>query len=192
MSKKNTSKQDSPKMENTELQDKEVIQDKETTNQQEENAEAQNTEEAQDNLQQRYDELNDKYLRLFSEFDNYRKRTIKEKAELALTASENVIKDLLTVIDDYERALKAMESSETIADLEGIKLIYNKLKSTLAQKGLQEIEALGVIFNPDEHEAVTNFPTGNEEDKGKILDVVQKGYSLNGKVIRYPKVVVGC
>lgn len=192
MSKDDKNKQESPEIENAELQDQEVIQEKDTTNQQENTTEEPSSEGSQEDLQQKYDELNDKYLRLFSEFDNYRKRTIKEKAALALTASENVIKDLLPVLDDYERALKAMESSEHQADLEGIKLIYNKLKSTLAQKGLAEIAPLGAAFNPDEHEAIAQVPTENQDDKGKVLDVTQKGYSLNGKVIRYPKVVVSC
>ena len=139
----------------------------------------------------KYAELNDKYLRLFSEFDNYRKRTAKEKLDLTVTASENVIKDILPVLDDFERALQNMEKNGNEADLQGVTLIFNKLKDTLKKKGLEEIEAMGVEFNTDEHEALTMIPAPEEDKKGKVLDVIQKGYKLNGKVIRFARVVVG-
>ena len=139
----------------------------------------------------KYAELNDKYLRLFSEFDNFRKRTAKEKLDLTVTASENVIKDILPVLDDFERALQNMEKNGNEADIQGVTLIFNKLKDTLKKKGLEEIEAMGVEFNTDEHEALTMIPAPEEDKKGKVLDVIQKGYKLNGKVIRFARVVVG-
>lgn len=136
-------------------------------------------------------ELNDKHLRLQAEFDNFRKRTAKEKLDLTVTASENVIKDILPVLDDFERALQNMEKNGNEADLQGVTLIYNKLKDTLKKKGLEEIEAAGADFNTDEHEALTMIPAPAEDQKGKVLDVIQKGYKLNGKVIRFARVVVG-
>ena len=139
----------------------------------------------------KYAELNDKYLRLFSEFDNFRKRTAKEKLDLTVTASENVIKDILPVLDDFERALQNMEKNGNEADLQGVTLIFNKLKDTLKKKGLEEIEAMGAEFNTDEHEALTMISAPEEDKKGKVLDVIQKGYKLNGKVIRFARVVVG-
>lgn len=139
----------------------------------------------------KYAELNDKYLRLFSEFDNFRKRTAKEKLELTATASENVIKDILPVFDDFERALQNMDKTGNEADLQGVTLIFNKLKDTLKKKGLEEIEAMDAEFNTDEHEALTMIPAPDESKKGKVVDVIQKGYKLNGKVIRFARVVVG-
>jgi len=139
----------------------------------------------------KYAELNDKYLRLFSEFDNFRKRTAKEKLDLTVTASESVIKDILPVLDDFERALQNMEKNGNEADLQGVTLIFNKLKDTLKKKGLEEIEAMDAEFNTDEHEALTMIPAPDESKKGKVLDVIQKGYKLNGKVIRFARVVVG-
>ena len=139
----------------------------------------------------RYAELNDKYLRLYSEFDNYRKRTAKEKLDLSATASATVIKDLLPVLDDFERALQNMEKNGNEADLQGVTLIYNKLKSNLQKKGLEEIIAIDCDFNTDEHEALTMIPAPDESKKGKVIDVIQKGYKLNGVVIRFARVVVG-
>ena len=138
-----------------------------------------------------YAELNDKFVRLFSEFDNYKKRTAKEKVEMMVTASEGVIKDLLPVLDDFERALQNMEKNGNEADLQGVTLIFNKLKNALKAKGLEEIEAMDAEFNTDEHEALTMIPAPDESKKNKVLDVIQKGYKLNGKVIRYARVVVG-
>ena len=139
----------------------------------------------------KYAELNDRYLRLFSEFDNYRKRTAKEKLELSATASASVMKDLLPVLDDFERALQNMEKNGNEADLQGVTLIYNKFKSTLQKKGLEEIVAVDCDFNTDEHEALTMIPAPDESKKGKVIDVIQKGYKLNGTVIRFARVVVG-
>jgi len=148
-------------------------------------------EKALEEAKTKYAELNDKYLRLFSEFDNHRKRTAKEKLDLTATASENVIKDILPVLDDFERALQNMEKNGNESDLQGVTLIYNKLKDTLKKKGLEEIDAKDAEFNTDEHEALTMIPAPTEEQKGKVLDVIQKGYKLNGKVIRFARVVVG-
>ena len=148
-------------------------------------------EKALDEAKEKFTELNDKHLRLQAEFDNFRKRTAKEKLDLTATASENVIKDILPVLDDFERALQNMEKNGNEADMQGVTLIFNKLKDTLKKKGLEEIEAMGADFNTDEHEALTMIPAPEEDKKGKVLDVIQKGYKLNGKVIRFARVVVG-
>jgi molecular chaperone GrpE len=142
----------------------------------------------------KFNELNDKYLRLYSEFDNYRKRTQKERIELSKNASEEIILSLLPVIDDMERALKAMailENGQENLTADGIRLIYNKFKGLLSQKGLEPIPALGETFNVDYHDALTNIPAASDDLKGKVVDEIEKGYTLNGKVIRYSKVVVG-
>ncbi|MDY6326736.1 MAG: nucleotide exchange factor GrpE [Bacteroidales bacterium] len=137
-------------------------------------------------------ELNDRFLRLFSEFDNYKKRVSKEKLDLISTASEKVIVSVLPVVDDFERAITANEKVEDINSVkEGFELIYNKLIQTLKHFDVEEIKAKGEVFNTDFHEAVTHFPAQNEEEKGKVIDVTQKGYKLKDKVIRYAKVVVG-
>lgn len=145
-----------------------------------------------DELEENLADLNDKYLRLFSEFDNYRKRTMKERLELTKTASEEVITDLLPVLDDFQRAIKAIEQHEgEKGNAEGIKLIYNKFNNILGRKGLAPMKSVGENFDTDFHEAVTNIPAPEEELKGKVVDEIEKGYLLNGKVIRFAKVVVG-
>ncbi len=137
-------------------------------------------------------ELNDRFLRLFSEFDNYKKRVSKEKLDLIATASEKVLVSLLPVIDDFERAIAANEKAENIDSIkEGFTLIYNKLIQMMKRFDVEEIHAKGEEFNTDFHEAVTHFPAQKEEDKGKVIDVTEKGYKLKDKVIRYAKVVVG-
>jgi Molecular chaperone GrpE (heat shock protein) len=137
-------------------------------------------------------ELNDRFLRLFSEFDNYKKRVNKEKLDLISTASEKVIVSLLPVLDDFERAIAANEKVEdTQAIKDGFVLIYNKLVQLLKRYDVEEIQAVGEVFDTDFHEAVTHFPTDKEEQKGKVIDVTEKGYKLKDKVIRYAKVVVG-
>lgn len=139
----------------------------------------------------KYKELNDRYLRLYSEFDNYKKRTNREKLDLLSTASEKVIVNILPIIDDYERAIAANEKSEDIKAIkEGFNLIYNKMLQLLKRFDVEEIEAKDAEFNTDFHEAVTHFPAQNEEDKGKVIDVTEKGYKIKDKVIRYAKVVV--
>ena len=134
----------------------------------------------------------DDYIRLMAEFDNYRRRTAQEKLELVSTASTETIKGLLPVLDDCERALKVLlESDDSDAAKEGTELIYSKLMGYLKSKGLAVIESIGQPFDTDLHEAVAQFPVQEEEQKGKVFDVVQTGYTLNGKVIRFAKVVVG-
>lgn len=134
----------------------------------------------------------DDYLRLMAEFDNYRRRTSQEKLELVSMASTDTIKGLLPILDDCERALKVLlESDDSDAAKEGTELIYSKLMGYLKSKGLAVIEALDQTFDTDLHEAVAQFPVEDEEKKGKVFDVVQTGYTLNGKVIRFAKVVVG-
>ena len=143
-------------------------------------------------LEEQKKELNNKYLHLYSEFDNYKKRTNREKLELIETASEKVILNLLPVVDDFERANKANEKVEDINVVkEGFTLIYNKLLQLLKRFDVTEIEAKGEEFNTDLHEAVTHFPAPTEDEKGKVIDVTEKGYKIKGKVIRYAKVVVG-
>lgn len=134
----------------------------------------------------------DAYVRLMAEFDTYRRRTAQEKLDMVATAAEDTIKGLLVVLDDCERAMKVLsESNDSAAAKEGTELIYNKLMAYLKSKGLTPIEAMGADFDTDEHEAVAQFPVDDGQKKGKVFDVVQTGYKLNGKVIRFAKVVVG-
>jgi len=143
-------------------------------------------------LEEQLAELNDKYLRLFSDFDNYRKRTAKERIELAKTAGEDFFKAILPVLDDFERGLKAMNDAADVNALkEGVDLIYTKLNNILLTKGLEPLTSVGASFNADIHEAITNIPAPGEDMKGKVIDEVERGYALNGKVIRYAKVIVG-
>lgn len=142
--------------------------------------------------EKKYMELNDKYLRLYSDFDNFRKRTIKEKADIISSASSDVLKDLLVVLDDFERAVENNEKTEDPKALrEGFKLIQHKLIHVLQSKGLEAVESKGEVFNADLHEAITNVPAQDESQKGKIIDVVERGYNLKGKTLRFAKVIVG-
>jgi molecular chaperone GrpE len=135
---------------------------------------------------------NDKYLRLYAEFDNYKRRTTKERVELLQTAGKEVIVSMLTVLDDFERAAKAMENSTDInAVKEGVALVQTKLKNILGQKGLKEMETKGTPFDADIHEAITSIPAPSDDLKGKVVDELEKGYYLNDKVVRFAKVVVG-
>ena len=137
-------------------------------------------------------ELNDKYTRLYSEFDNFRKRTAKEKKEIMDAGGEDVFKSLLPVVDDFERAIKSNAESTDVKSInDGVHLIFNKFKSTLSQKGLSEMKSIGETFNPDIHEAITNIPAPADDMKGKVVDELEKGYTLNGKIIRFAKVVIG-
>lgn len=163
-----------------------------------ENVDAVNNEEevielsVEEKLQAEVQQLNDKYLRLYAEFDNYKRRTQKERVELLQTAGKDVIVSLLPVLDDFDRALKAMETATDVEPVkEGILLVSNKLKNTLAQKGLKEVDSVNNDFNTDFHEAITNIPAPTEKLKGKVIDEVEKGYTLNDNVIRFAKVVVG-
>ena len=136
--------------------------------------------------------LEDKYLRQLAEFDNYRKRTMKEKAELIKNGGERTIESILPVLDDFERALSNMSKDESAAEMmKGVELIYNKFTGILKQNGLQKIETEGADFNTDYHEAIAMIPAPDESLKGKVLDCVQPGYMLNEKVIRHAKVAVG-
>ncbi|MBU8891878.1 MAG: nucleotide exchange factor GrpE [Bacteroidales bacterium] len=137
-------------------------------------------------------ELNDKYLRLAAEFDNYRRRTLKEKMELSKSAGEDILVNILPVMDDFERGLVTIDQAKDInAVKEGIQLIHNKFKEFLKQRGVKEIEAKEKEFDTDLHEAITKIPAPNKKLKGKVVDVVEKGYYLNEKVIRFSKVVIG-
>ena len=136
-------------------------------------------------------ELNDRFLRLFSEFDNYKKRTAKERLDLIETASEKVIVSLLPVVDDFERAIAANKNVDDIQSVkDGFELIYQKLLQVLKHASVEEIVAKGEAFDADLHNAIAHIPAQNEEEKGKVVDVTEKGYKLKDKVIRYPKVVV--
>ena len=142
--------------------------------------------------QETIEEQKDKYLRLSAEFDNYRKRTMKEKAELILNGGEKSLSSILTVVDAFERAIKTMETATDVqAVKEGVELIYNKFMATLAQNGVKVIETKDQPLNTDYHEAIAVIPAPSEAQKGKILDCVQTGYTLNDKVLRHAKVVVG-
>lgn len=187
--------------------DKEILEDEVNANTDipvEENNEASEEIEvevltAEEELQKQLDEANgkvaaleDKYLRQVAEFDNYRKRTMKEKAELIKNGGERAIESILPVLDDFERALANMAKDENAAEiLTGVELIYNKFVGILKQNGLQKIETEGAEFNTDFHEAIAMVPTPDEKMKGKVLDCIQAGYTLNDKVIRHAKVAVG-
>lgn len=143
-------------------------------------------------LQKKYDELNDSFLRLNAEFDNFRKRTIKEKAEIIKSGGERVLHGIISLVDDFERGLSVLnESEDQNAMAEGMELIYNKFISFLKQNGVEEIDTIGQPFDADTFEAVTTIPVEDESDRGVIVDCIQKGYRLNDKIIRFPKVVVG-
>ena len=176
---------------------KDKVQDEELENQEEQQVED-NQEETvelskEEELEVQVKEATDKYLRLYSEFDNFRKRTQKEKIELYKTAGEGIISAVLPVLDDLERAEKANQESDDAQGIkDGIKLIQDKLINILKIKGLEAVESpVGQDFNVEFHEAITQIPAPSKKEKGKVLDVVEKGYELNGKVIRFSKVVIG-
>ncbi|AXT19364.1 nucleotide exchange factor GrpE [Flavobacteriaceae bacterium AU392] len=147
----------------------------------------------EEQLQGELQQEKDKFLRLFAEFENYKKRTTKERIELFKTASQDVMISLLPILDDFERALNHIEDDKEAEDLrKGVMLIYQKFLSTLKAKGLEVVEVKsGDAFNADNHEAVTQIPAPNDDMKGKVIDVIEKGYTLGEKVIRFPKVVIG-
>lgn len=136
-------------------------------------------------------EANDKFLRLYAEFDNYKRRSVKEKAEILQTAGKDVMLALLPVIDDFDRAHKSEHSPDFEAYKKGIELIHQKFANILQARGLKPIDSIGMEFNVDLHEAITNIPAPSEEMKGKVIDETERGYTLNGHVIRFAKVVVG-
>ncbi len=143
-------------------------------------------------LQSELESLKDKHLRLQAEYDNYRRRTLKEKADLIMSSNQKILKDLLSVVDDLDLAMENMSKTEDIQGVrEGIELIMKKFQSFLSQQGVAEITAKGETFDVDKHEAIAKFPAPSEDMKGKIIDVTKKGYTLNGNVMRFAQVVVG-
>lgn len=143
-------------------------------------------------LKAQLEEQKDRYLRLSAEFDNYRKRTLKERSDMLKTANGDTLSGMLPVLDDLERAMQSMEKATDVAAVrEGVVLIYNKLQEFLKNKGIVEIDAMNQVFDTDLHEAITKIPAPTEDLKGKVVDVIQKGYKIDTKVIRYAKVVVG-
>jgi len=176
-----------------EIQDvNEARQNMELDNENEEQEQAKGPElSAEEKLKDQLVQANDKYLRLYAEFDNFRRRTAKERVEMQLSGGKDVLAALLPVADDFERALKAMETATDIIPVkEGVALIQNKLKHILSGKGVKEMQTKGQPFDADIHEAITNIPAGDEL-KGKVVDELEKGYYLNDKVLRFAKVVVG-
>lgn len=156
-----------------------------------ENSETEQTDEITE-LKQEIGELKEKYLRLYSEFDNYKKRTTKERIELFKTAGQDIMTSLLPVLDDFDRTMKSLEQNGDLNALkEGVSLVHHKFRNILEQQGLSAFSAINETFDPDVHEAITNIPAPNEDMKGKVLDEVEKGYKLNDKLIRFAKVVVG-
>lgn len=143
-------------------------------------------------LKTELDDSKDKYLRLMAEFENFKRRNAKERVELIQTAGRDVITDMLDILDDCDRAQKQIQNNKNTApEIEGVLLVFNKLKNTLQARGLKEMESIHTDFNPDLHEAITEIPAPTEDLKGKVLDEILKGYYLNDKIIRHAKVVVG-
>jgi molecular chaperone GrpE len=188
------------KMSKQETNEDEIIRDEENVNEQE------NTEQTEEAIQDapteelsdlekkeiEYKELHDKYIRLFSEFDNFRKRTAKEKLELSMNAGGDVMKQIIPTLDDFDRAISNNENVEDINIVkEGFSLIHHKLTQTLTAKGLKAMDSLGEEFDVNKHEALTQIPAPSDDLKGKVVDVIEKGYLLNDKVLRFAKVVVG-
>jgi molecular chaperone GrpE len=151
------------------------------------------TEQVLENFEEKYQTEKDRYLRLFAEFENYKKRTSKERVELFKTANRDVLSALLPIVDDFDRGIAEISKTEEGSNLlQGMQLIYDKLTKTLDQKGLVAMEVnQGDVFDADRHEAVTQIPAPSPDLKGKIIDVIEKGYELGEKIIRYPKVVIG-
>lgn len=182
------------KLEHTEI----VSEPQEITEDQEELAEVPTHEAAADvneelkALKQDYEEMKDKHLRLYAEFENFKRRTTREKLEFMKTASQDILSALLPVLDDFDRAKQnAEKDGSTEVFSEGIRLVYHKLQHILKSKGLEAMDTTGQPFNPEFHEAVTEIPAASEEMKGHIIDTIEKGYLLNDKIIRYAKVVIG-
>ena len=177
--------------------EKEIVdkEDNGSANESEDTSEANGESDSQsviEELTSKLAEANDKYIRLAAEFDNYRRRTAKERLDLISTAGEDVIKGFLPILDDCERALEVLKKSEASeAAIEGTELIFNKIMTFLKGRGVSVIDALGQELDTDYHEAVAKFPVDDKEKKNRIIDVVQQGYKLNEKVIRFSKVVVG-
>ncbi len=142
--------------------------------------------------EEKYNELNDKYLRVVAEYDNYRRRTLKERMDLIKSAGEEILVNILPVVDNIERAQKSMENTKDVEPvIEGINLIHKTFVDFLKQRGIKEMDAKGAAFDPDIHEALTKIPAPDAELSGKVVDVIEKGYLLNEKVVRFAKVIVG-
>lgn len=200
MSNKNKNKHTAPASDADEVEIMDNVQEAETDNQSQSDEEIENSEMSEiDTLAKELGETKEKlekekreYLFLMAEFDNFRKRTIKEKGNIIRNAAESVLKGLLPIVDDFERGLAALESTDdTDAAKQGMQLIYNKLIKYLEQNGVKPIESTGAEFNPDLHEAIAMVPTEDEKMKGKVIDTPTKGYTINDKVLRYAKVAVG-
>jgi molecular chaperone GrpE len=183
-SKKNAAKEKKEGTQNTAAAEDQVREKKENA--------PEGSETEVDRLESELQELKDKYLRLYAEFENYKKRTLREKIELMSSAAQDTMTALLPVLDDFDRAKKSAdaEGSKEVFS-EGVKLVYNKLYATLRQKGLKEMESDGQAFDPELHDAITEIPAPSEDLKGKIVDTIEKGYYLKDKIIRHAKVVVG-
>ena len=148
--------------------------------------------EEEETLQEKYDELNNNFLRLYAEFDNYRKRTLKEKMDIIKSGGEKVLTEMIPLIDDFERALETVQNADDKeAIVEGLELIYTKFVNFINQNGVKEMEAIGKPFDADKFEAITTIPVQDKSQKDMVVDCIQKGYILNDKVIRFPKVIVG-
>jgi molecular chaperone GrpE len=148
--------------------------------------------EEEETLQEKYDELNNNFLRLYAEFDNYRKRTLKEKMDIIKSGGEKVLTEMIPLIDDFERALETVQKADNKeAIVEGLELIYTKFVNFINQNGVKEMEAIGKPFDADKFEAITTIPVQDKSQKDMVVDCIQKGYILNDKVIRFPKVIVG-
>lgn len=175
------------------MSEKENVNEEAATDKTDNNSNTENATVSQEKtVEEKLNEMNDKYLRLYSEFENVKKRHVRERVDLIKTAGEELFLSLLPVLDDFERAIKANKNIEDVKTLqEGFVLIHHKIQNVFKVKGLEEMNPAGEEFNPDLHEAITNLPVEDENKKGKIVEVVEKGYSLNGKVIRFAKVVVG-
>ena len=177
-------------MENEEVKAAEANSENENNTQNE--VENESEKDPLEELQDQYNQLNDKYLRLYSDFENFRKRTAKERIDLLRSGGEDVFKILLPIIDDFERAKTNMETATDVPSVkEGVELIYHKLIKELGAKGLKPMESKGEVFDSEVHEAITQIPAPSDDLKGKVVDEVEKGYYLNEKVIRFAKVVVG-
>lgn len=176
----------------TENTEKEQIVDENTTENSINEVGSAATLTAEEQLQEELSNEKDKFLRLFAEFENYKKRTTKERIDLFKTANQEVLQSMLPVLDDFDRAMVEISKSEDELLLKGVELIHEKLKSTLISKGLEQMEVrVGDAFNADFAEAITQIPAPNDKLKGKIVDVIEKGYKLGDKIIRFPKVVIG-
>lgn len=182
--------------ENTDNIEKEIIENEVSNEQNIENTEVPTIEISnEERLEQDLVKEKDKFLRLFAEFENFKKRTAKERMDLFKTANQEVLQAILPVLDDFDRALIQISKSDTTEDqvlLKGVELIHEKLKSTLVSKGLEQVDIkTGDVFNADFAEAITQIPAPSDDLKGKIVDVIEKGYKLGDKIIRFPKVIIG-